>query len=612
MAENGVAPPLYSQHQDEPSGVQILVTPANNAADFQVGYLGADDHASIEGEVQIKAVTIVLSTVESIDSHVIELATSEVLLFSSPSQATSSQTVPSIDPIEVTIESPIHMAVQIPRAIYRVHEPIPLYITIPPPDRSLLESEKSASPYAGAPHTSVLTRTGAACRFHSTRPVQIRLVLHPSESENGDASLSTGSITQATLLHHVSFHVQCQVAFTLSGTQSSSTASVSIPLVLLPPLAPAPNGDIDEEIDIAYHKKHDAPPVKTTRQDDYDIGEGTSRTTDVHSSALHSPPPPFFESNSFLASPSVSAPPFFDDSRDEIQIPPHNVDAQLPPPSFDAGHPNGRVDEVHDGHVDNPIPSSLAESGSHLPSFIESESEARAAGSETNPPFPYWVPDSRSDQEEFPSQQYDGISHSLFQSANSAGGSAHMGAAVPGASSHVTSLPLNMIDSLRLSNDPGVVTTGLAQLIDEARDDVGQLTSGTINVDSANQDISPPPPPAMDDPSDPPPAIDEGIHALSEIERDRRERAIVEAAVAGGNGGVHALSAGRGDAPPPLTPPPRLLETGTMGVGVVGVPLPLASQGSGEEGGRPPPYLGVSQPVSSPAAPGPPPYIDDL
>jgi hypothetical protein len=54
MAENGVAPPLYSQHQDEPSGVEILVTPVNNAADFQVGYLGADDHASIEGEVQIK------------------------------------------------------------------------------------------------------------------------------------------------------------------------------------------------------------------------------------------------------------------------------------------------------------------------------------------------------------------------------------------------------------------------------------------------------------------------------------------------------------------------------------------------------------------------------
>jgi hypothetical protein len=55
MADNNSAPPVYSQHQDEPvDGVQILVTPANNSADFQVGYLGADDHSSIEGEVQIK------------------------------------------------------------------------------------------------------------------------------------------------------------------------------------------------------------------------------------------------------------------------------------------------------------------------------------------------------------------------------------------------------------------------------------------------------------------------------------------------------------------------------------------------------------------------------
>lgn len=57
-----VAPPGYEerQHQDndETTGdlsLQILITPPHGATAFQVGYLGAqDDHASIEGEVQIK------------------------------------------------------------------------------------------------------------------------------------------------------------------------------------------------------------------------------------------------------------------------------------------------------------------------------------------------------------------------------------------------------------------------------------------------------------------------------------------------------------------------------------------------------------------------------
>ena len=66
------APPTYTQQDDHEQpersvplpagttydGIQILITPANNATEFQVGHLGADDEpASIEGEVQIKGAT---------------------------------------------------------------------------------------------------------------------------------------------------------------------------------------------------------------------------------------------------------------------------------------------------------------------------------------------------------------------------------------------------------------------------------------------------------------------------------------------------------------------------------------------------------------------------
>ena len=65
-----VPPPLYSQNdvvdrQEGNSGqyidseAQLLISPLGNAPNFQKGYLGAsDERAAIEGEVQIKGVSI--------------------------------------------------------------------------------------------------------------------------------------------------------------------------------------------------------------------------------------------------------------------------------------------------------------------------------------------------------------------------------------------------------------------------------------------------------------------------------------------------------------------------------------------------------------------------
>ena len=55
-------PPTYSQNFDDissgPTEPQILIVPYSNDVGFQKGYLGADDeHAAIEGELQIKGVS---------------------------------------------------------------------------------------------------------------------------------------------------------------------------------------------------------------------------------------------------------------------------------------------------------------------------------------------------------------------------------------------------------------------------------------------------------------------------------------------------------------------------------------------------------------------------
>jgi hypothetical protein len=52
------SPPTYAFSGAEPVGgneLQVLITPSTGSTRFQNGYLGADEHCSIEGEVQIKS-----------------------------------------------------------------------------------------------------------------------------------------------------------------------------------------------------------------------------------------------------------------------------------------------------------------------------------------------------------------------------------------------------------------------------------------------------------------------------------------------------------------------------------------------------------------------------
>ncbi|KAF8337411.1 uncharacterized protein EI90DRAFT_3118862 [Cantharellus anzutake] len=639
--------------------------------------------------------TINLITVETVDGHEIELAASESVLFSNVTQSSSSQTtrslstplpfsiplnpdlpqsvvtptssishalvaklypregtptvkshqvqlerysspsaVPiSVDPVSVDVDSPTAFNVQLPRSIFRVEESIPVYVTIAPPNHSVLRSglrlrnimielwrhvklgdsstlpltpdvgepipypstsssEKPPPSCDGATHSNVITRSGSSCRFHSTRSLKMRFIMHDSTAE----SLGAGNITQTTLLHHVTFEIQVKVSFTSSLSQNASEVSTRIPIIILPPLAPEPRGDISDEIDAAYHKKHDPPPVKTARMDD--LGEGSSRPPafdDVASSSASHPlyppsptrygtsPPSFLEASQqdVLAVPSGSVPPAFTEGEHRLGGSNGGSPSPISPPSFE---------EV-----------TLTSEATHLPTFIESQVEAHAGPSNTQSSFGHWVFNPALGREEMhfdgegslygfhPSEHYDGLSHSMMQS--SARADAHM----------TTVAMLEDGDPLR-TNIPAL-TEALAQYAGVAVDEDELYMSYGPSADENG--IVPPPPPALDDPSDPPPTIDEGVSSLTEAERNRREQAIAEAAASAAAAAATRLN----PAGHPLGFILRVLRRRELRNPASNDDIRVEDGRAldAAEESRPPPYLGV--PSQRASVHGPPPYV---
>lgn len=306
------------------------------------------------------------------------------------------------------VESPSRVEVQVPRTIFRAGEPIPVYITVPPPSRQLMLREglrlrnvkteivrivsikgqndggcfETGTPYgqsivdlppqdgpssvlpippaekppiifpaSGSTYRTVTSRSGASCRFHSSRSVRLRFILHqasPSASPvdyqrslpEGDYSsldndLQCISITQSTLLHSVSFLLNVLISFVDTNSRTERLTTVPIPLTIIPPPAPLP--EVEEWIDAAYQKKHDRPPLRTVRQEDPELSipiyqEGEAGPSYTQSGApppfedRDMPPPPFF-----LSMPSTSnAPPSFQESESEIFIPSDTTDQETP------------------------------------------------------------------------------------------------------------------------------------------------------------------------------------------------------------------------------------------------------------------------------------------
>lgn len=426
---------------------------------------------------------------------------------------------PVIHPETHRMNDPTEIQVEVPRNTFKSGESILVYVTIPPPARQLVvdqglrlrnmrvellrmvqvkrsedaqlpagngsiadyelfptardgpsmasssalvdKSSKSSSKepesraFAGASFQKVITHSGASCRFHSTKPVRLRFVLHqtsPSDTpsdfdldlpsgefgpaENND---KTGYITQTTLLHSVSFQINVHVSFVDMSTHMERFSTVSIPIIIAPPPAALP--EVDESIDVAYQKKHDRPPVRTVRHEDRESSvphyeEGQAGPSFRHSGA----PPPFEERDA--------------------------------PPPFSS-------------HVGE------ASTSTRLPTFLESETEIIVPDSDAHTPSPSSDAPSPIIGEGvqfgfLPSDQFDGHSEVLQRSST------------PPPTLEMASLDTDLTDLTDMEG-AGRAMEALSLALDH------QEENG----------IHPPPPPAMDDPSDPPPSIDSEFRAPS-------------------------------------------------------------------------------------------------
>jgi len=323
--------------------------------------------------------------------------------------------------------------------------------------------------FPGSSYKTVIARSGASCRFHSSRSIRLRFILHPPlamrsptvvqtslpGSDHGEMGYDAdlGSITQTTLLHSVAFFLKAHISFLDTKEQSERTSTLTIPLNVLPPPARLP--EISQTFDEAYIKKHDRPPVKTNRYDECDRAA-----------------PHYCEGQAGPSMISALAPPPFEE-RD------------APPPFFS--------------------PMAEASSSGRLPTFLESETEVL-------------LPDSTftSSDHNFTSMSFaiegEGVKFGFHAQDQFDGHSEDMQRSMtppPSVEMAVGGADLTVLTEIQESSQ------GLTLILDQCQESL------------VLEDQPPPPPPAMDDPSDPPPLIDDsGFRRLDPLERPRSSQSL--------------------------------------------------------------------------------------
>ncbi|GAA5916687.1 hypothetical protein JCM8208_003903 [Rhodotorula glutinis] len=241
-------------------------------------------------------------------------------------------------PRTVSATSPLAFSVRLPRTSFRRSEPIELTTRIEVPDakavgeglrlrtvsaelvRSITGVAVSPSRAASADgdegvgdevaqelepqvHRTVLAHSGKSARFSPSRPIIIRLVLHPPTEP------SCESITQSSILHTVSFAVVVTIGLVSARPSSSTRAASPLPdavlsqdVVILPDSPPASRSDKQKEVDREQYTappppvdaawaSQDAPVPTYVERSEHDLGEppasGSSTSTSGWPSSLH-------------------------------------------------------------------------------------------------------------------------------------------------------------------------------------------------------------------------------------------------------------------------------------------------------------------------------------
>ncbi|KAI0724437.1 hypothetical protein C8T65DRAFT_563579 [Cerioporus squamosus] len=358
----------------------------------------------------------------------------------------------------------------------------------------------------------VIALSGASCRMHPSRPLRIRLVLHqPTEAPqpvsphhhhqrvssedffSAESEAECASITQATLLHTVSFRLLVHATFINMTSHTERVSTLAIPLLILPPSAPLP--EVEASVDEAYHKKHDRPPTRTVRLEDPDVPQ-----YEAGPSGAPGAPPPFEERE---------APPPFWSAEAEAST-------SSRPPTF--------------------LESEA--SSSRLPTFLESEREIFVPpAEEPAPPPAETVFEGEGSLFGFhASDQFDGYADVLPQRHSTPPPSLEMATH----DADVTGLA-----TMALDESATIEALGLAL----------EQQNISLNAISAEESIPPPPPPPMDDPSDPPPSIDSSEFRAPGAAHDSPPRAQSPPGGAIPPPPPHDEGESHGHAPPPYRVP---------------------------------------------------------
>lgn len=436
-----------------------------------------------------------------------------------------------IAPETHSLDDPTRVEVVVPRSTFKVGEPIPIYVTIPPPRTELVieqglrlrniraevirvikvqredgdndsadtdtnldfedtlginhsteegpstaavsatveESSLQLSPreelssplFRGSSYKTIVSRSGASCRFHSSQPIRLRFILQPSDLPRNVPDGAYGylggdthcaSITQTSLLHTVTFRVNVHVSFVDMSSRTERFSTVSIPLLIIPPPAPLP--EVEDWVDAAYQKKHDRPPAKTVRLDDTDVSAPHYHEGEAGPSAQQGGAPPPFEERD-------EPPPFCSHAAEA------STSSRHAPPSF--------------SHA------SEASTSSRLPTFLESETEIfMPTNNDSIAPPPLDQPIISGEGNLFgflPSQQFDGHSEDTQRCST------------PPPTLEMASRDTDVTNLADL-HEPQYHMEALSIALEQQQEAAG------------NGELPPPPPPAMDDPSDPPPSID--------------------------------------------------------------------------------------------------------
>ncbi|GAA5834002.1 hypothetical protein JCM9279_004186 [Rhodotorula babjevae] len=245
-------------------------------------------------------------------------------------------------PRTVSATSPLAFSVRLPRTSFRRSEPIELTTRIEVPDAKAVgeglrlrtvsaelvrtitgvavspsraasadggdgdddgdgDGDEAAQDVEPQVHRTVLAHSGKSARFSPSRPIIIRLVLHPPTEP------SCESITQSSILHTVSFAVVVTIGLVSARPSSSTRASSPLPdavlaqdVVILPDSPPASRSDKQKEVDREQYTappppvdaawaSQDAPVPTYVERSEHDLGEppASGSSTSGWPSGLH-------------------------------------------------------------------------------------------------------------------------------------------------------------------------------------------------------------------------------------------------------------------------------------------------------------------------------------